>query len=161
MDDLIIIQLENLYDAELRIAGAWAGIAEATGNPTLIAAFHEHWCAALKHGEMLAEFLKTMEVNSHRKNCDAIQHLIAQAKEMLATTTTPHLKIAALIVVARRVHHYKIAAYASIRNLVQQSGRRDLVARLHQALETEIEAEKLLTRLASSIVRSENAGSPA
>jgi len=161
LDDLLLVQLETLYDVELRLTGAWHGMAEATASKCVRAAFQENLHAAMKHVNMLEQILKVMDLDCHRKNCEAIQCLISQAEEVLEASVESELKIAALIVVARRVHHYKIAAYSSLRNLAQRSGRHGLVQRAHQALETEIEAEGRLAKLAEFSFNRDLVSSPA
>jgi ferritin-like metal-binding protein YciE len=161
LDDLLVIQLENLYNVELRITAAWRGLADVAGNNRLRAAFQEHLHAAMKHVLMLDHLLKVMGSNCHRQNCEVIQYLVSQAEEVHKSSAESDVKIAALIVVARCVHHYKIAAYASLKGLAQRSGRQDLVQRLQEAVDTEIQAEEMLTNIANSLVNRETLRSSA
>jgi ferritin-like metal-binding protein YciE len=147
-DDLFVVQLENLYDVELRLTRAWSRIADAVQSKRLRAAFHEHLHAAMAHVHMLEEILEILELDFHRKNCEPIQSLLSQTEEVLESAGDSEVMAAALIVVARRVHRYKIAAYTSLRNLAQRSGRQDHVRRLDQAVEAEIAAEMRLTQIA-------------
>jgi Mn-containing catalase len=148
LDDLLVVQLEDLYDVELRLTAAWPRLAEAVGSNRLRAAFQEYLHTAMTHVVMLEQIFRIMEVDFHRKNCEVIQYLTSQAEEVLEAAGESEVKIAALIVVVRRIQHYKIAAYTSLRDLVQRSGRRDLVQRLQQVVESEIEAEERLTKIA-------------
>jgi ferritin-like metal-binding protein YciE len=161
LDDLLVIQLENLYNVELRITAAWRGLAEAAGSNRLKAAFQEHLHAAMKHVLMLDHVLKVMGSNCHRQNCEVIQYLVSQAEEVHKSSAESDVKIAALIVVARCIHHYKIAAYASLKALAQRSGRQDLVQSLQEAVDTEIQAEEKLTNIADSLVNRETLRSSA
>ena len=161
LDDLLVVQLEDLYDVELRLTAAWPGLAEAVGSKRLRAAFQEHLHTAMNHVVMLEQILRIMELDFHRKNCEVIQYLISQAEKVLEAASESEVKTAALIVVVRRIQHYKIAAYTSLRNLFQRSGRRDLVQCLQQAVESEIEAEARLTRIADFSFNREVACSPA
>jgi ferritin-like metal-binding protein YciE len=115
----------------------------------------------MNHVDMLEQVFNVMDVGFHRKNCEAIQHLVSQAEEVLEAAGESELKMTALIVVARRIHHYKIAAYNSLRNLVQRSGRHDLVPRLRKAVESEIEAEERLAKIAEFSFNRDVACSPA
>jgi ferritin-like metal-binding protein YciE len=161
LDDLFVVQLEDLYDVELRLTAAWPGLADAVRSNRLRAAFREHLHAAMNHVVMLEQIFTIMELDFHRKNCEVIQYLISQAEEVLEAAGDSEVKMAALIVVVRRIQHYKIAAYTSLRNLAQRSGRRDLVPWLQTAVESEIEADQRLTKIADFSVDRTVACSPA
>jgi ferritin-like metal-binding protein YciE len=137
LSDLIMVELENLYDVEVRLAEALPELAKAAGDKQSAATIREQYVAALNNVKILEQVFSLMGLVVHRKSCDAVRHLTFQAGEVIGAAGDSGVKLAALLSIARRVQYYKIAAYKNLRNLLRASGREDCVARLAEAIEAE------------------------
>jgi ferritin-like metal-binding protein YciE len=151
-DDLFVVQLQDLYDAEQRLTKALPKLAEAASNHRLRSAFQEHLGETRQHVARLEKIFDLLGLSPERANCEAMKGLIAQGEEAINADGESDVKDAALIAAAQRLEHYEIAAYGSVRTLAEQLGHQEITQILHQTLEEEFGAAKTLMKIAESSV---------
>ena len=113
MDDLLLVELKDLYDAETRLTKALPKMAEAASNAKLKKAFKDHLHETEKQVARLEEAFQALGQSPSRETCEAMKGLIAEGDEIISAEGEDSIRDAALIAAAQRVEHYEIAAYGS------------------------------------------------
>ncbi len=152
LQDLLIEQVEDLYDAEKRLCDALPKMADAATSPGLQSAFREHLGETRRHVERLERVFQMLDREPSRETCDAMKGLISEGEEMIEAKGDDHVRDAALIAAAQRVEHYEIAGYGTARSLATHVGRPDIADVLTQTLDEEKAADQTLTEIAESEV---------
>ena len=151
-DDLFMEQLEDLYDAEQRLAKALPKMTEAAHSSSLKTAFQTHLRETEGHVSRLEQVFKLLGKTPQSKTCEAMKGLVAEGSEAISAKGDPHVKDAALIAAAQRVEHYEIAGYGIGPHLRPASGQDDVAPLLQQTLDEEGAADKKLTTLAEQTI---------
>jgi ferritin-like metal-binding protein YciE len=152
LDELLVQQLEDLYDAEHRITKALPKMAKAAGNAQLKSAFEQHLTETKGQINRLDRVFKQLGKSPQRESCEAMKGLITEGEEMVDAKGDAAVKDAALIAAAQRVEHYEMAGYGTARSLAQQIGRSDVANLLQETLDEEGATDKKLTQIAESLV---------
>jgi ferritin-like metal-binding protein YciE len=112
--DLLVEQLQDLYDAENRITKALPKMAKAASSPELKAAFEKHLAETEGHVTRLEQAFEALGEKAKKKTCQAIKGLIEEGEETIKEDAEPEVKDAALIAAAQRVEHYEMAGYGTV-----------------------------------------------
>jgi ferritin-like metal-binding protein YciE len=152
LNDLFVVQIQDLYDAEQRLTKALPKMAEAAANKELKSAFQAHLRETEQHVTRLEKVFSVMGVAPQRETCEAMKGLIAEGDEVINANGDPEVKDAALIAAAQRVEHYEIAGYGTVRTLAEQLGQAEIARLLQQTLDEEAACDKKLTKIAESKV---------
>jgi ferritin-like metal-binding protein YciE len=152
LNDLFLVQIEDLYDAEQRLTKALPKMAEAAHSKELKSAFTDHLRETVQHVTRLEKVFSTMGVTPNRETCEAMKGLIAEGEEVINARGEHEVKDAALIAAAQRVEHYEIAAYGTVRTLAEHLGQNEVARLLQQTLDEEGACDKKLTKIAESSV---------
>ena len=155
LDDLLLEQLKDLYNAEKQLTKALPKMAKAASNAELKKAFQTHLAQTEGHVERLEQVFESLGEKAKGKLCHAMKGLIEEGQEAIKEDATPEVKDAALIAAAQRVEHYEMAGYGAARAHAMQLGLQDVARTLQQTLDEEGEADKKLTALALSHVNQE------
>ncbi len=157
LNDLFVIQLQDLYDAEQRLTKALPKMADAAHNKELKSAFQNHLRETEQHVSRLEKVFSIMGVTAQRETCEAMKGLIAEGDEAVSAGGDPEVRDAALIAAAQRVEHYEIAGYGTVRTLAQQVGQNEAARILQETLDEEGACDKKLTQIAESRVNTKAA----
>jgi len=157
LDDLLVDQLQDLYDAEQRLVDALPKMAEAANSQLLKDAFRQHLRETETHGQRLERAFQSLGKTAQSKTCDAMKGLVSEGQEMIDADGDPDVKDAALIAAAQRVEHYEIAAYGTARTFARRLGCQDVARQLEQTLEEEKATDEKLTQLAESTINEQAA----
>jgi len=152
LEDLLLFELEDLYDAEQRLCTAIPQMAEAAHSPQLKSAFEEHARQTQQHVSRLEQAFTDMGRSASHETCNAMKGLIAEGKEIIDASGSPEVKDAALIGAAQRVEHYEMAGYGTARAFAQHLGMTNVVRLLQETLNEERMTDERLTRLAESTI---------
>src|SRR6056297_1128254 len=155
LEDLLVDQLQDLYDAESRLVEALPKMAGAASDTQLKSAFQEHLSETKGHVNRLEQAFKMLGADGKRKSCEAMKGLVKEGEEVIEAKGDAAIKDAALIAAAQRVEHYEMAGYGSARNFAQRCGRQDVATLLQQTLDEEGNADKTLTQIAESSINAE------
>ena len=155
LQDLLIEELQDIYDAENQILKALPKMAKAASAPQLQQAFEEHLEQSRKHVESLDQVFEQFGAKAKSKTCKAMQGLITEGEEMIKEKADPAVRDAGLIAAAQRVEHYEMAAYGTVRTYARQLGQQQAAKLLQQTLDEEGTTDKKLTQLAESLINLE------
>ena len=155
--DLLVEQLQDLYDAENRITKALPKMAKAATSPALKAAFEKHLRETEGQVTRLEQVFEALGEKAKTKTCKAMQGLIAEGEETMDENAEPEVLDAALIASAQRVEHYEMAGYGTVRSYAKLLKEDAIVRLLEQTLEEEKATDEALTTLAESSINIEAA----
>ncbi len=148
LNDLLYAEINDLYDAERRIAEALPKMRDAATHPDLKKAFSDHLEETLEQRRRLDEVYAKLGTSYDGETCQATQGLVKEGEEIIEATGDPAVKDAALIGAAQRVEHYEIAGYGTARTLARQLNLDDIADLLQKTLDEEYKADGNLDKLA-------------
>lgn len=152
LKDLLIEQLQDIYDAEHQIMQALPMMAQAANSQMLQQAFQQHLEATQQHISRLEEVFRMMNHQPKRKHCKGMEGLLKEGEEMMQQDADPDVMDAGLIMAAQRVEHYEIAAYGTAMAYAKQIGHSQALHLLSQTLQEEKNTDERLSQLAESSI---------
>jgi ferritin-like metal-binding protein YciE len=155
LQDLLIEELQDIYNAENQIIKALPKMAKAASAPQLQQAFEEHLQQTRTHVERLERVFEQFGEKAKGKTCKGMQGLLTEGEEMIKEKADPAVRDAGLISAAQRVEHYEMAAYGTVRTYARQLGQQQAAKLLQQTLDEEGTTDKKLTQLAESLINLE------
>jgi ferritin-like metal-binding protein YciE len=150
MDDLFVATLKDIYYAEKQILKALPGMVKKATGPELKKALETHRKETEGQVDRLDQVFKTLEVAARGKKCDAIEGIIAEAKEHMEEIEDKQVLDAGMIGSAQAVEHYEICRYGTLIEWAKDLGHKDAVDLLQQNLDEEKNADRLLSQIAKS-----------
>jgi ferritin-like metal-binding protein YciE len=100
--------------------------------------------------ERLEEVFKRLDTPARGKKCEAIEGILAEAKEHMEEIEDEKVLDAGMIGSAQAVEHYEITRYGTLIAWAKWLGHNDAAGLLEEYLEQEKHADKLLTEIAES-----------
>ncbi len=150
--DLLVEQLQDLYDAEHRITKALPKMAKAATSPELKAAFEKHLAETEGQVTRLEQVFEWLGEKAKKKTCQAIKGLIEEGEETIKEDAEPEVKDAALIAAAQRVEHYEMAGYGTVRTYAKLLKEKAVLKLLKETMAEEVATDKALSELAESTI---------
>ncbi len=157
MTDLYVNLLQDTHNAEKQLIKALPRVAKAAAKPQLAEAVLAHLEETKQQAARLERILKDLQKRPGGENCEAMEGLIEECKELIDADADDSVRDAAMIVAAQKVEHYEIAAYGSLCAFAKLLGRDEDLALLKQPSKEEHAANEHLNSLATSSVNSEAA----
>jgi ferritin-like metal-binding protein YciE len=152
LDKLLLVQLQDLYDAEIRLVDAIPKMAEGAHCVELKDALNQHLAETRGHVSRLEQIFQELGVEPMRMTCAAMKGIIAEGDEILSASGDCCVRDAAIIAAAQRVEHYEMAGYGSVRTWAEQLGHVNIAHLLQATLDEEGHADKILTEIAEQSV---------
>src|SRR6476659_8787526 len=148
MDDLFVATLKDIYYAEKQILKALPGMAKKAKEPELKKALETHRKETEGQVERLDQVFKLLDQPARGKKCEAIEGIIAEAKEHMEEIENDQVLDAGMISSAQAVEHYEICRYGTLIEWAKDLGHNNAIKLLQQNLDEEKNADRLLTRIA-------------
>jgi ferritin-like metal-binding protein YciE len=155
LEDIYIDMLCDTYNAEIQITKVLPRIAKAVSNDDLLQAFEHHLAETEEHVTRLETVFAMAGQKARGKQCEAMEGLLDEGKELLSAEIEDAAFDAAIIAAVQKIEHYEIAAYGTLVTWAKQLGLGDQAALLEQTLSEEKGADERLTDIAESIVNAE------
>ena len=155
LEELLIEELRDIYNAEYQIIKALPKMAKAASSPELRRAFERHLEETRRQVERLDTIGETLDIKLTGKKCAGMEGLIDEGKEIMQEDLEEPALDAGLIGAAQKVEHYEIAAYGTARTHASMLGMNKVAKLLQQTLDEEAKTDKLLTQLAESVINVE------
>jgi ferritin-like metal-binding protein YciE len=153
--ELFVDELKDIYWAEKHLMKALPKMAKAAKSEELKAAFEEHTEVTEGQIERLEEVFAILDLKPAGKKCEAMDGLVTEGQELMATFKGSPAIDAALISAAQKVEHYEIATYGTLRTFAKMLGYDEAADLLQATLEEEAETDEKLTDIAESFVNEE------
>jgi ferritin-like metal-binding protein YciE len=162
MEDLLVHELRDLYNAEQQLLRALPKMVEAATTPELVQALQNHLNQTEAQVNRLEECFSTLGVSSKGKKCAGMEGLLEEADDLIGEVEDEVLRDAAIIGAAQRVEHYEISAYGTARAFAKELGQDEVVGLLTTTIEEEAAADEVLSAIAEGRVNMEadEAGDP-
>jgi ferritin-like metal-binding protein YciE len=157
LDNVLELQLRDLYSAEDQLITALPQMAAAASSRELASALQAHHRETQEHKSRLERAFRMLGREPQSETCEAMEGMIAEGQEIMAMHGDPDVKDAALIAAAQRVEHYEIAGYGCARTFARRLGRNEVANLLQETLDEEGNADKILTDIAESWVNAQAA----
>ena len=152
LEDLLVHELQDIYNAEGQILKALPRMIKAASHPELKSAFEEHRVQTEGQVERLEQAFKLLGIPAKGKKCEGMAGLLEEGKKTMAEDAEASVMDAALIAAAQKVEHYEIAAYGCVCTYAEMLGHEEVHELLGQNLEEEEETDQKLTALAESVI---------
>lgn len=152
LNDLLIHELKDLYNAENQIAKALPKMAEAASSEQLRTAFQNHLSETQTQIERLDQVFEIIGEKATGEKCKAMEGIIKEAEDMLDKKADKSVMDAALIACAQRVEHYEIAGYGTVCTYAKQLGMKEVMDLLQMNLSEEKKTDEKLTFLAEQAI---------
>ena len=157
LEELLIDELKDLYNAENQLVKALPKMAKAASAPELKRAFERHLEETRRQVERLDQIGQALDIRLTGKKCKGMEGLIEEGKEVMEEDFDENAMDAGLIGAAQKVEHYEIAGYGTARTHAELLGYTKAAKLLQQTLDEEANTDKKLTQLAESIINVEAA----
>jgi ferritin-like metal-binding protein YciE len=150
--DLLVEEMQDLYDAEKQLVKALPKMVKAASNEELSEAFGSHLEQTKGQVERLERAFEALDVKPKSKACVAMKGLISEAQEQIESNEKGALADSAMICAAQKVEHYEIAGYGTLRAWAEELGLDDVASLLQETLDEEKEADEKLSTIAGKIM---------
>lgn len=151
LKNLLIEEIQDLYDAEKNLVKALPKMAKAAQNENLKTGLTEHLEETKEHVARLDRVFKLLGEKAKAKSCPAMKGLIEEGSEALEDKDASALRDAQIIGSAQRIEHYEMAAYGTARSLAETLGEDDVAELLQATLDEEGAANEKLTTISAIV----------
>ena len=151
LQDLLIDELQDLYNAENQLVKALPKMAKAAVNAKLKAGFLTHLEETKGHVQRLTQAFKLLGEPVKGKLCHAMKGLVEEGAEAIEDNDPSLVRDAQLIGAAQRVEHYEMAGYGTVRSIAEVLGHDDVAKLMQQTLDEEGATDKKLTELSTEV----------
>jgi ferritin-like metal-binding protein YciE len=151
LEDLLVDQIRDLYDAEKQLLRALPKMAEAANASELQLAIQRHLDETENQVSRLERVFEVLDKPAKGKACKAMRGLVDEAGEAMDSQSSP-LSDLAIIAAAQRVEHYEISAYGTARAIAKHLGQENVAALLKETEEEESAADTKLTEIATGLL---------
>lgn len=153
LEELLLEEIKDLYDAEKQITKALPKLAKAASSPDLKAAFTEHLEQTKGQITRLEEVFEHLGQKAKSKPCLAMKGLIEEGQEQTQEDAEGSIMDLMLIGAAQKVEHYEVSGYGTVRTLAEAIGNDEVASLLRQTEEEEAETDRKLTQIAAQLVQ--------
>lgn len=153
LNELLVDQLKDLYDAEKRLTKAIPKLAKKASNDQLRTALEEHLQETEQQVARLEEAFEHLGETAKAKPCAGMRGIIEEGDEHVGEDYEDDgLRDAVIIGSAQRVEHYEIAAYGTAIAHAKLLGQDEVVQLLVESMNEEKAADEKLTEIAEGVV---------
>jgi ferritin-like metal-binding protein YciE len=152
LDQLLLEELRDIYDAEKQLVKALPKMAKAVSSEELRETINEHLQVTKGQVERLEQVFEKLGTKAKGKTCAGMKGLIEEGEEAVGQSGSKELKDAAIIGAAQRVEHYEIAAYGTARTFAERLGNEEVAELLQETLTEEEEADERLTEISECLL---------
>jgi Mn-containing catalase len=160
IEQLLIEQLRDLFNAEGQLVKALPKMVTAARSESLKFAFENHLEETKEQVERLKEVFALIGEPAKGKPCKGMAGLLEEGDEVIeeASEQSDAAADLALIAAAQKVEHYEISAYGTARTMAGQIGLPAVATLLNRSLAEEEIADNLMTQLARELMSESRTG---
>jgi ferritin-like metal-binding protein YciE len=147
LNDLLIDQLNDLFDAERQVIDAVPRLADASSSSDLKRLLDHQLRISRDHLERLQQIFSRLGVTHDGEICEGMHGLIRDADRITVKKGDPQVKDAALITTAQRLEQYELTGYAAVKAYVHDLGYPEVEDLVEDAIREERELDQSLTML--------------
>jgi ferritin-like metal-binding protein YciE len=151
LQSLYVKQLRVLLSAEEVIAMKSLVLREAAFDVDLREVLDKHWQDSERQAGRVREMLNRVTDDRKPIKCQTAYALFDEAEDLIEASVHEFVRNLALIAVARRIKHYELAFYETVRNFAQALDRGDDVRLLEESYREEIDTMQRLSKVADRL----------
>jgi ferritin-like metal-binding protein YciE len=152
LEDLLVDQVRDLYDAEKQLVRALPKMAKAASSDELQRTIESHLEETISQVSRLERVFEELDKPAKPKLCKGMRGLLEEGGDALDGASEESLADLAIIAAAQRAEHYEISAYGTARAIAQQLGRDTIASLLEETEEEEKAADSKLTEIAIGLL---------
>jgi ferritin-like metal-binding protein YciE len=153
VEDLLVDQIRDLYDAEKQLVRALPKMAKAASSDELRQAIEDHLEETTNQVQRLEQAFEQLDKTAKGKTCKAMKGLIEEGGEVIEEDSEEPINDLALIAAAQRVEHYEISAYGTAKAMAKHIGENQVASLLEETEDEEKAADKKLTEIAMDLMQ--------
>src|SRR4051812_46508540 len=154
----LIEELQDLYDAEKQLVKSLPRMAKAATNEELKNAITEHLEVTKGQVQRIEECFAHLEQKAKSKPCQGMKGILEEGKEMLEEDMEDAVMDAAIAGGGRKIEHYEMVAYESLRGIAEQLQLNEVAELLGETYDEELEADQKLTEICQRLVEEASSG---
>jgi len=155
---LFLDQLADVLYVEKKLVKQLPKMADKCESEGLAQAFTDHLAETENQVERLEECFELLDRAARGKTCEAMDGILAEAKELMDEFKGDPALDAAIICAAQKVEHYEISTYGSLRAFAEELGLTEIAGLLQETLDEEEQADSSLSELAEARVNAQANG---
>lgn len=148
---LYVKQLRILLSAEEMIALKSLFLRESAFDSGLKRVLDKHWQDSERQAERIREMLNRVTDDRQPIKCQTVYALFDEAEDLIQASAHDFVRNIAIAAVARRIKHYEIAFYETLRNFAHALERYDDVRLLDDSHREEADTLQQLADVADRI----------
>jgi ferritin-like metal-binding protein YciE len=152
LEDLLVEQVRDLYDAEKQLVRALPKMAQAATSDDLQSAIKNHLEETKNQVSRLERVFEELDTPAKAKACKGMRGLVEEGGEALDGNSEEPLTDLAIIAAAQRVEHYEISGYGTARAIARQLGQETIASLLEETEEEEKAADSKLSEIAVGLM---------
>ncbi len=146
--EFFVDALKDIYWAEKALTKALPKMSKNATSKKLIEALNSHLTETEGQIERLQQVFEMIGEKAVAKKCEAMAGLIKEGEEILEETEPGAVRDAGIIAASQKIEHYEIATYGTLCAYAKTLGEIKAGKLLHESLEEEKAADKILTEAA-------------
>jgi ferritin-like metal-binding protein YciE len=152
LQDLLVIKLRALYDAELELVKALPKMAKGSADAELAQSFNDHLAETENHAKRLEEIFVFLDMKPARLKGDAIRGLVTDGAWVIKNVPEGSLRDINLCAAASYVEHYEMAGYLAALDWATSLGMSGVADILNMTLAEEMAANEKLTAKSKKLI---------
>ena len=152
LKDLLIEELQDLYDAEHQLVKALPQMSRAASGDALRAAFESHLEETRNHITRLDEVFPLLGRKASGRHCAGIAGIIEEGSKLLKGDFESAVRDAGLIAGAQKAEHYEMCGYGTCAAWARTLGLDQAASKLEETLAEEKAADQTLSDIAEQEV---------
>lgn len=152
LNDLMVEQLRELYDAELQLVSFLERMKPETTSYPLAQLLIKYQKITDDNHWVLKQVFNDLFKQKRGEKNKAIRLMEDQTDELLKRCNTDEVKDAAIIICLQHIIHYKVASYGAVATYANIIGLYNDASKLHEVVELEKTTDRKLAMLADSEV---------
>lgn len=113
LQQLFLDQLKDFYGAETEIAASLPGMIDSASSEKLRSVLADHLQMAQSQLSLMKKVFENLDERPEGQPGPAVNGLLQEGKEVVSIPDG-EIRDAALIILARKIHHYELASYGSL-----------------------------------------------
>jgi ferritin-like metal-binding protein YciE len=150
LHDLLILEVQDLYDAEQQITQALPQVIDMVTSPELKTDLKRHLEETRGQIAKLEQVAKDLHIDPQGKSCIGMEGIIEEGVELMQENEPSEVLDAALLAAAQKVEHYEIAGYGTACTYAKIMGHDKVFQLLSEILEEEKSTDLKLTDIAKT-----------
>ena len=155
LNDLFEHEIKDIYSAEKQLTEAFQTLIDESSDSKLNTTLIKYRKKTYSHFTSFKEITDELDINPSNTNCEAMEGLIKEWKNLLEHDLSPNVKDAGLIARVQRIMHYEISAYGTAVRYAKELGMETISSKLQKLLDDKYEIDTTLGKMAKERINEE------